>query len=213
MPKKFSEVQKKELVNSFLNGKTVDQLSDLFNFSKMTIVRNLKIILGESAFKKFVKNNPNKNTRSDINKKIKSISEIQQETQSSENIEEITSENIFFEITPLDNNVYDVNQKDFASVPIADIDFPKIVYMIVDKNIELEIKLLKDYPDWNFLSPNELNRKTIEIFLDKKVAKSFCNKEQKIIKIPNTEVFRIVAPILLSRGISRIVSANKLIAL
>ena len=41
--------------------------------------------------------------------------------------------------------------------------------MIVDKKIELETKLLKDYAEWQFLSPNELNRKTIQnfiIFLD-----------------------------------------------
>jgi hypothetical protein len=85
--------------------------------------------------------------------------------------------------------------------------------MIVDKKIELETKYLKEYPDWQFLSQEELNRKTIEIYLDLKIAKRFCNKEQKVIKVPNTDVFRIVAPILLKRGISRIVSQDKLIAL
>jgi hypothetical protein len=34
-----------------------------------------------------------------------------------------------------------------------------------------------------------------------------------VIKVPNTNVFKIVAPILLSKGISRIVSPDKLIAL
>ena len=85
--------------------------------------------------------------------------------------------------------------------------------MIVDKKIELETKYLKDYPEWNFLSKDELNRKTIEIYEDLKVAKRFCNRDQKVIKVPNTDVFKIVAPILISRGISRIVSPNKLIAL
>ena len=36
--------------------------------------------------------------------------------------------------------------------------------MIVDKKIELEIKYLKEYPEWQFLSQEELNRKTIKIF-------------------------------------------------
>ena len=88
-----------------------------------------------------------------------------------------------------------------------------MVYMVVDKNIELEIKLLKDYPQWDFLPNIDLNRKTIEIFNDIKVAKRFCKKEQKVIKVPNTDVFRIVAPILISRGISRIVSSEQLISL
>ena len=85
--------------------------------------------------------------------------------------------------------------------------------MIVDKKIELEIKFLKDYPNWEFLPPDDLNRKTIEIHFDSKIAKRLCNKEQRVIKVPNTDVFKITAPILLSRGISRIVSVDKLIAL
>ena len=59
----------------------------------------------------------------------------------------------------------------------------------------------------------ELERKTIEIHHDLKNAKRFCNKEQKVIKVPNTDVFKIVAPLLLSRGISRIINVDQLIAL
>ena len=48
---------------------------------------------------------------------------------------------------------------------------------------------------------------------DLKIAKKVCSKDQKVIKVPNTNVFQIVSPILISRGISRIVSEEKLIAL
>ena len=89
----------------------------------------------------------------------------------------------------------------------------KIVYMVVDNKIELETKFLKDYPQWQFLSKSDLNRKTIEIYFDAKEAKRYCNKEQKVIKVPNTRVFSIVAPILISKGISRIICPDKLIAL
>ena len=51
--------------------------------------------------------------------------------------------------------------------------------MIVDKQIELETKLLKDYPEWNFLSEDDLNRKTIEIFYDLKTAKRSTVKRAK----------------------------------
>ena len=86
-------------------------------------------------------------------------------------------------------------------------------YMIVNKNIELEIKFLKNFPEWDFLPDIDLNRKTIEIYYDLKIAKRSCDKDQKVIKVPNTDVFKIVAPILTSRGISRIISSEKLIAL
>ena len=52
-----------------------------------------------------------------------------------------------------------------------------------------------------------------ELYFDIQVAKRFCTKEQKVIKVPNTNVFKIVAPLLVSRGISRIVTEDKLISL
>ena len=113
----------------------------------------------------------------------------------------------------LDLEIDNEAQKDLSSVPISEIEFPKIVYMIVDKKIELEVKHLKEFPNWEFLSKEELNRKTIQIFNELKNAKRFCTKDQKVIKVPNTKVFHLVAPLLLSRGISRIINEEKLIAL
>ena len=85
--------------------------------------------------------------------------------------------------------------------------------MIVDKQIELKTKLLKEYVEWDFLSEEDLNRNTIEIFYDLKAAKRSIKKEQRVIKVPNSNVFNIAAPILRSRGITRIVSSEVLIAL
>ena len=214
MPKRFSELQKKELVKSFTNGATVKELSDTFNFSSITIIRNLKAMIGESEYKKLAKNNLNNGNLLNKNKEKISLTGNKQDTQTSKNIKETTnSDNLFVEIAPLEEEFSNANQKDFASVPIADIDFPKIVYMIVDKNTELEIKLLKDYPNWKFLAENELNRKTIEIFLDLKIAKRFCSKEHKVIKVPNPNVFKTASKILLARGITRIVNSDTLIAI
>ncbi len=83
----------------------------------------------------------------------------------------------------------------------------------MDKKIELEVKLLKDFPEWEFLPQDDLDRKTIEIFFDLNLAKKSCNKEQKVLKVPNTDVFRIAKPILIAKGISRIVCPENLIAL
>ena len=85
--------------------------------------------------------------------------------------------------------------------------------MVIAKETELETKLLKEYPDWQFLPKEDLDRESIELFLDIKKAKRICKKEQKVLKVPNTDVFKIVAPILLSRGISRIVLHDTLISL
>ena len=215
--KRLSEKQKEKITNLFTLGSTVEELYVEFDCTKLTISRNLKKNLGEKKFKEISnqfklknKNFENKNNQITItnNENINKQKSFNENTE-----EEFLSLNEFIEITPLDYEIENVPQRDLSSVPISEIKFPPTVYMVVDKKIELVVKYLKDYPIWHFLSEEELNRKIIEIFEDQKIAKRFCNKEQKVIKVPNTEVFKIVAPILRFRGISRIVSAEKLISL
>ena len=212
MAKKLSEIQKKEIKELFLMGKSISELANLFDFSTQTITRQLKIIFDENEFRMLKKKilTQNKNIKFS-DKKFDADKSIENDI--SLNLNNSTEEQTVFEVLPVLNGINLDHQKDLTSVPISDADFPKIVYMIVDKKIELVIKLLKDYPEWDFLSDYDLNRKTIEIFFDLKIAKRQCNKDQKVIKVPNTEVFKIVAPILLSRGISRIISTDRLIAL
>ena len=76
----------------------------------------------------------------------------------------------------MDHDFEAVSQKDISSIPLSEIKLPKMVFLIVKKEIELETKYLKDYPEWQFLPQNELKRKTIEIHFDLKTAKRICNK-------------------------------------
>ena len=213
MPKKVSEKEKEEMVNGFLNGKTILELSEILNCSKTTISRHLKKHIGENKFKDLNKVNGQK-IQLEINKEAIS-DDLSQENgiQEKSSFENTSLNETFMEIAPLNYEIDSASQKDLSSVPICDVDLPNIVYMIVDEKIELEIKYLREYANWQFLSEEELKRKTIEIYLDLKIAKRNCKKQQKVIKVPNTDVFKIVAPILIKRGISRIVSQDRLIAL
>ena len=228
MTKKLSEKQINDIVQNFENNKkTIDVLSQEFNCTKSTVIRNLKKSLGELKYKELKIKNNVLNTKSKIKIKGKdNLSNIKIDKQpinvnlndlntSKENVKgsDFYPVDAFFEIAPLDYEIDNSSRKELSSVPISEVDFPKIVYMIVDKKIELEIKLLKDFPEWEFLPIDDLKRKVIQIYFDLNTAKRSCNKDQKVIKVVNTEVFKIVAPILLSRGISRIVSDKKLIAL
>ena len=224
MAKRLTEKQKSEIAEYFKNGKTIEALSEEFNCTISTISRNLKKNLGEIIYKQLLENNQNFHELSTLEEKdIKKKNDPELANKSSKN--EFSNEQPFdanqtdnnnfsstefVEISPLDFEIENVPRKELSSIPIKEIDFPKTVYMIVHKNIELEIKLLKDYPEWEFLPNEDLQRKTIEIYCDLKLAKRACSKEQKVIKVPNTDVFRIVSPILISRGISRIVSDEKL---
>ncbi len=199
---------KKEILNLFLDDKlSFEQLSKKFDCTTATIIRNLKKDLGVEKYQEIIGSRLAKKNSTDSNKDIK----FEQNKTLSINSED--QEFNFVELTPIDYEIENFSRKELSSIPIQEIEFPNVVYMIVSKNIELEIKLLKDFPYWEFLPEEDLKRKVIEIHFDSKSAKRACSKEQKVIKVPNTEVFRIVSPILISRGISRIVSAEKLIAL
>ena len=222
MAKRLTEKQKEEIKINFLDNQSVEILSEKFNCTKTTIIRNLKKSLGEKKYKEILNrlNEPldieGENFLENDNKQTFEENIIKKTDDTSIGIsnEDKTSPfESFIEITPLDHDFEDVSQKDISSIPLSEIKLPNKVFLIVKKEIELETKYLKDYPEWQFLPQNDLKRKTIEIHFDLKTAKRICNKDQKVIKVPNTDVFRIVAPILMSRGISRIVAAENLISI
>jgi len=227
LSKRLTEKQKEEILKSFKSGITIDVLSQIHNCTHSTITRNLKKSLGEVEYKELLNKNKHLKENSEIYKKRnndykRTNFDNEEFKNDSDDINDL-NENLvvsnfapidsFFEIAPIDYEIDNTSRKELSSVPLSKVDFPKVVYMIVDKKIELEIKLLKDFPEWEFLPHDDLNRKTIEIFFDLNLAKRSCNKEQKVLKIPNTDVFRIAAPILIGKGISRIVCAENLIAL
>ena len=215
MAKRISENEKKQIINDFLKNKTLEEISEKFQFTKLTITRHLRNSLGDKKYSEL--NKLSKKEKLNLNhqhlghekfsdKNIKILSE--------QNISQDSfQENTFIEIAPLNLEIDSKPQKDLSSVSISEVDLPKVVYMIVDKQIELKTKLLKEYVEWDFLSEEDLNRNTIEIFYDLKAAKRSIKKEQRVIKVPNSNVFNIAAPILRSRGITRIVSSDVLIAL
>ena len=212
---------------SFKSGTNIDFLSESYNCTNSTIIRNLKKDLGELKFKelyikgkslkgkpKTSKNQPNELRKENSNNEFSELNpknpNVSNESKTSSNFDQIDS---FFEIPPIDYEIDNSSRKELSSVSILEVDFPRIVYMSVDKKIELETKFLKDFPEWEFLPHSDLSRKTIEIFFDLNLAKRSCNKEQKVLKVPNTDVFRLAAPALIAKGISRIVTPENLIAL
>ena len=225
MPKKLSDTQKEEIIKGFMSGKNLDQLSEQFSCTKLTITRNIKKKFGDEEYKKFLKRNlsfENSNEKvEDFHEKIddKIIVEktnkklVEQDNSKFFEDSNFSQSSSFMEIVPLNLNIDNENRKELTSIPIDEIDFPNIVFMIVDKNTELEIKQLKDYPEWDFLPEDDLRYKTIEIYSDLKDAKRNCKKEQKVIKVPNPNVFKVAAKMILAKGISRIISEKRLIAL
>ena len=210
MPKKVSDSEKEKIVESFLKGSSVREISKEYNFSQITINRQLKLILGVNKFDKIKELNSKQNKNAS---KIKSFNYDEEKTlnQGKESLDQ--TEETFFELVPILDGIELEKQKDLSSQPLKDSNLPQIVYMLVDKKIELIPKSLGDYPQWRFLPEEDLNRKTIEIFSDIKNAKRYCKKDEKVIKVPNPNIFNLVAPILIAKGITRIIIEDSLISL
>ena len=209
MPRKVSDLQKKEILNLFINGTDLKDISKIYNFSLSTIVRQLKNLLGIDKFNslKDKQNNILKNKNNFIDNKTFTDEKDIEVPKKEGNFEDQ-----FIEVIPITEGIEFDNQKEFASEPLQDAILPKVVYLIVDKNIELIPKMLDDYSDWSFLPKDDLQRMTIEIFDDHKYAKKLCTNNQKLIKVPNSEVFIIASKFLKSKGISRIIFNKLLLA-
>ena len=209
MPKKVSENQKKEILNSFVSGINLKLLSEKYKLSQATIVRQLKNNLGLNKFKEL----RDKNNKSEKEKNTILIEDLVAENNLEKSGENDHFEEEFVEVIPITDGIELNNQKDLASEPLREANLPNIVYMLVDKNIELLPKMLKEYPEWSFLPQKDLNRMSLEIFDDHNYAKKLCTKNQKLIKVPNPNVFLMAASSLKLKGITRIIFNNLLLAL
>ena len=216
MIKKVSASEKEEISSLFVNGVKISEISQKFGFSSATITRQLQKYFGKERFleiKNFKKNlqdnsNSNKSKEEIILQMNNPVSV--DETSLENNLREASS---FFEIPPLAQDIEFDLQKEISSIHISEVSLPQMVYMIVSKNIELESRNLYEFPEWSFLPQEDLNRKVIKIYTELKNAKRECKKDQKVIKVPNSNVFGIASSFLLAKGISRIISETQLISL
>ena len=106
------------MVNGFLNGKTILELSEILNCSKTTISRHLKKHIGENKFKDLNKENGQK-IQLEINKEAIS-DEFSQENdiQEKSSFENTSLNETFMEIAPLNYEIDNASQKDLSSVPL-----------------------------------------------------------------------------------------------
>ena len=219
MAKRLSNTQKDEIIKRFTSGENIVDLSEEYGYTKLTVTRNLKKALGPELFNKLILKTKSLNKSKIKSKGLEKIShddfDLLSKAKSEKSFvsDSLFNESTFVEIPPFECEFNDESRKEISSIPLEEIDLPKVVYMIVDKKTELDIKLLKDSPEWQFLPEKFLECKTIEIYSDLKIAKRDCKKDQKVIKVPDTKVFRIASKIMRSRGITRIINENQLIAI
>ena len=54
MARRLTEKQKKEIIELFISGRSIEELSTKFDCAKLTISRNLKKNMGDKKYKEFI---------------------------------------------------------------------------------------------------------------------------------------------------------------
>jgi len=107
----------------------------------------------------------------------------------------------------------DLEKKQLDFEMLNQESLPEVVYMLVDKKVELEVKAISDLPEWSFLPENELKRNSLQLFSNQRTAKRICSRNQRVIKVPNTSVFEVAKSYLLAKGITRLILEDSIIGL
>ncbi len=104
-------------------------------------------------------------------------------------------------------------QEEVRPRPLEAADLPASAYMLVDKTVELQPRVLSECSELGRLPQEELDRRALVVFVNPRQAKRLCGRTQRVIKIPDPAVLSRTAPYLLAQGISRVVIEGTLFAL
>ena len=97
--------------------------------------------------------------------------------------------------------------------PLAEAVLPESAYLLVDKQVELESRPLREFTELGPLPEEEAERQAFMVFVNPRQAKRHCGRNQRVIKLPDTGLLQRTAPFLLAQGISRVVIEGSLFAL
>ena len=129
MAKRLTEKQKEEILNGFLSGKTIEELSKDFYCTKLTVSRNLKRSIGEKKYKETIRQNKTEkkinftDSAEEVDSKLfsnsqnKNISNNKKSTHVNDQIDNFGLTQ-FLELTPLDCEIENSPRKEFSSVPL-----------------------------------------------------------------------------------------------
>ena len=97
--------------------------------------------------------------------------------------------------------------------PLETSVLPESLYMLVDKTVELQPKPLRDFTELGQIPSDEEERQALQLFANPRQAKRHCGRTQRVIKMPDPDVFVRQASYLHVKGISRLVVEGTLYAL
>lgn len=100
-----------------------------------------------------------------------------------------------------------------ACRPIGPDALPDSVYLLVDKLVELDPQPLRAFQELGALDAADQDRQALGLYSSPRTAKRQCGRNQRVIKVPDSQVFARTSRYLIARGITRLVLDGALIAL
>jgi len=120
---------------------------------------------------------------------------------------------VFHEVAVLAVDLPQVSREQISCLPFAAGVLPESVYMLVDKTVELDPRPLSEFPELGVADPAELSRQALCLYASPRTAKRQCGRSQRVIKVPDTQVFERTTRHLVARGITRLVMEGALYSL
>lgn len=97
------------------------------------------------------------------------------------------------------------DQSQLQVTPLSQAKLPRTCYIVIDKFAELIVRPLKDFAELGQIPGEEIQQRTLPIFDNHRVAKRFSNQRtQRVIKVPDSQVFYKTIEHLRSKGIARL---------
>jgi transcriptional regulator with XRE-family HTH domain len=99
-------------------------------------------------------------------------------------------------------------------IPLDQALMPRICYVVVDRSAELVVRPLKDFGDMGQIPISSDQTMTLPIFDNPRGAKRFANaRTERVIKVPDSQVFRKTSDNLRSKGITYLFVEGQLYSL
>ncbi len=89
-------------------------------------------------------------------------------------------------------------------LPLTEASLPKTCYLVIDRSAELVAKPLKAFSELGQIPPDEFYEKTLPVFDNHRVASRFSARNQRVFKVPDSQLLHKTAPYLQAKGITRL---------
>jgi hypothetical protein len=237
-PSRLNDSHKQEIVERYRAGETSAQIAAAYGCSTNTVSRTVRSLLSPEEYAELktqrsaktsglestaIERSALENSPSEVGTAENSCVESAGSHGTSADLDDdatfntddanVFDANVFHEIAVLPVDLPQVTTQQVICRPFASELLPDSVYMLVDKTVELDPRPLSEFPELGLSDPSEQQRQALCLYASPRAAKRQCGRSQRVIKVPDTQVFAQTSSYLLARGITHLVVEGSLFTL